>query len=174
VRKGYRPWRNRAIIYCLIETGMRRGAVSRLNLSDIDYKKHALSVQEKGGLIHCYKISRQGLEAINDYIEKERPKDADAVKRKTPALFLPAESVFAAAGRLSPRSISNIWDDVCALAKVEGKSPHAARHAMGKHIIQKTGNIAAVQRQLGHKNAIYSMQYSRISDQELTDVLDER
>ena len=39
---------------------------------------------------------------------------------------------------------------------------------------EKTGNVAAVQRQLGHKNAVYSMQYARISDKELEDVLDER
>jgi integrase len=45
---------------------------------------------------------------------------------------------------------------------------------MGKHIIEKTGNVAAVQRQLGHKNAVYSMQYARISDKELEDILDER
>jgi hypothetical protein len=27
---------------------------------------------------------------------------------------------------------------------------------VSKHLIEKTGNIAAVQRQLGHKNAAYS------------------
>jgi integrase len=75
---------------------------------------------------------------------------------------------------LSARSISAVWDDVCSFANIKGKSPHAARHAMGKHIIEKTGNVAAVQRQLGHKNAVYSMQYARISDKELEDVLDER
>ena len=57
---------------------------------------------------------------------------------------------------------------------MEGKSPHGARHAMGKHIIEKTGNIAAVQRQLGHKNAAYSMQYARITDEELGKVLEDR
>jgi len=31
------------------------------------------------------------------------------------------------------------------------------RKAMGRHIIEKTGNIAVVQKQLGHKNAAYSM-----------------
>lgn len=44
-----------------------------------------------------------------------------------------------------------IWDEVCEVAGVEGKTPHLARRAMGKHIIEKTRNIAAVQRQLGHK-----------------------
>jgi site-specific recombinase XerD len=51
---------------------------------------------------------------------------------------------------------------------------HSARHAMGKHIIERTGNIAAVQRQLGHKDAVYSMQYARITKQELLDVIDDR
>ena len=37
--------------------------------------------------------------------------------------------------------------------------PHDARHAMGPHLIEKTGNIAAVQRQLGHTNAAYSIQH---------------
>jgi len=49
-----------------------------------------------------------------------------------------------------------------------------ARHAMGKHLIEKTGNLAAVQRQLGHTNATYSMQYTRITDEELGNALEDR
>jgi site-specific recombinase XerC len=45
---------------------------------------------------------------------------------------------------------------------------------MGRHLIEKTGNIAAVQRQLGHTNAAYSIQYARVTDQELADALDDR
>jgi site-specific recombinase XerC len=44
---------------------------------------------------------------------------------------------------------------------------------MGRHIMDKTGNVAAVQRQLGHKNAAYSLQYARITDDELQEVVDE-
>jgi integrase len=68
---------------------------------------------------------------------------------------------------------NQIWREVCAIAGVEGKTRHSARHAMGRHIIDKTGNVAAVQRQLGHKNAAYSMQYTRITDAELQKVVDE-
>jgi integrase len=59
------------------------------------------------------------------------------------------------------------------MAWVEGKTQHSARHAMERHIIEKTGNIA-VQRQLGHTNAAYSMQYARISERELADVIEDR
>jgi integrase len=48
-RKGACPWRNRAIVYALIETGMRRAAACNLDLSEIDFDKHTVSVREKGG-----------------------------------------------------------------------------------------------------------------------------
>jgi len=67
-----------------------------------------------------------------------------------------------------------IWDEVCEVAGVEGKTPHLARRAMSKHIIEKTGNIAAVQRQLGHQNAAYSIQYANIIGEELRDAIDDR
>jgi site-specific recombinase XerC len=70
--------------------------------------------------------------------------------------------------------INTVFEEVCSLAGVEDHTPHDARHAMGRHLIEKTGNIAAVQRQLGHTNAAYSIQYARITDQELADALDDR
>ena len=40
--------------------------------------------------------------------------------------------------------------------------------------MKKAGNVAAVQRQLGHKNAAYSMQYSRVASEELQDALNDK
>jgi len=171
-RKGFRPFRNRAIVYCLIETGMRRAAARNLDLADVDFKKKTVSADEKGGRKHAYKISAEGLAAIADYLEKER--EQDYVKWRSPALFLSAATTAHGNGRLNPRVINTVWNEICGLAGVEGHTPHDARHAMGKHIIDKTGNIAAVQRQLGHTNPAYSMQYARITDQELSDVLEDR
>ena len=171
-RKGYRAYRNRAVIYCLLETGMRRAAVVNLDLEDVDFKKKAVSVREKGGLIHRYQISNEGLQAIRNYVDGERKADAKAWQ--SPALFLPASTVAQSSGRLAVNVVNQIWNEVTEIAGVEGKTPHSARHAMGRHLIEKTGNIAAVQRQLGHKNAAYSMQYARISERELADVIEDR
>ena len=172
VRKGFRPYRDRAIIYTLIETGMRRAAVCRLNLAGVDLEKRLLSVQEKGGNFHAYRISREGVQAIRDYLEHERPHDDG--KWRSPALFLPSSTVARSSGRLNPRMINYIWNRICRDAGVEGKTPHSARHAVGKWIMEKTGNVAAVQKQLGHKNAVYSMEYARITSEELLEVLDQR
>ncbi len=172
MRKGYRPYRNRAIVYTLIETGMRRAAVRNLNLKDVSFKKRNVSVEEKGGRKHNYKISREGLAAVRDYIQKERA--ADFKKWQSPALFLSAETIVHGNGRLNVKVINSVWNEVCELARVGGHTPHDARHAMGRHLIEKTGNIAAVQRQLGHTNAAYSIQYARVTDQELAEALDDR
>jgi site-specific recombinase XerD len=171
-RKGYRALRNRAIVYTLIETGMRRAAAAGLNLQSVDFRKKTVTAKEKGGVEHSYQISNEGLQAIRDYVERERPQDDE--KWGSPALFLSALTNPHGTGRLTPQVINDVWNEVLEIAGVENKTPHSARHAMGKHIMEKTGNVAAVQRQLGHKNAVYSMQYSRITADELRDVINSR
>lgn len=171
-RKNYRPYRNRAIVYTLIETGMRRGAVVNIKINDIDFKHCIIRTEEKGGLQHSYHISKEGLQAISDYIKEERTQDTEI--NKSVSLFLSAPHIAHSKNQLSVRMINNIWNEICGMAGIKGKTPHSARHAMGKHIISKTGNISAVQRQLGHKNASYSMQYSRITAEEMRKVVDER
>jgi integrase len=67
LRKNARPWRNRAMIYALIETGMRRAVVVNLNLDGIEWEHCLVAVTEKGGTTHSYPISDHGLSAIRDY-----------------------------------------------------------------------------------------------------------
>src|SRR5512132_2179725 len=87
-RKDYRPWRNRAIVYALIETGMRRAAVCNLDLAEVDVETRNVTVREKGGQSHRYKISKEGAKAIQDYLREERgadPGDVPPVPGTLPA-----------------------------------------------------------------------------------------
>jgi len=170
-RKSARPWRNRAMMYTLIETGMRRGALVNIDINDVDWDRHIINAVEKGGYSHSYSISDEGLRAIRAYLDNERDTDAGD---ESNALFLPANTVKNSTGRLTPIVVNQVWREVCSMAQVAGKTPHSARHAMGRHIIEKTGNIAAVQKQLGHRNVAYSVQYARVSNRELRDVLNDR
>jgi site-specific recombinase XerD len=151
---------------------MRRAAVTHLDLAQVDLAGRRLTVVEKGGATHTYQISREGAQAIQAYLAHERAQDA--VRWPSPALFLAAATVSQGTGRLTVRVINTVWNTVCRVAQVQGWTPHSARHAMGKHIIAKTGNIAAVQQQLGHRQAAYAMQYARSTTAELGRVLDDR
>ena len=171
-RKNYRPYRNRAIIYVLLETGMRRAAVTHITLDDVDCRAKKITTLEKGGNLHTYKISGQGLQAVEDYIIQERPQDEEFYG--SPALFLPAAGSRNRSGKLQPRAINDIWNEICKKAGIDGKTPHSARHAMGRHIQESTGNPEAIQKQLGHKNVAYSLGYTRITDSEMEKVLESR
>jgi len=67
-RTGYRPYRNRAMVYTLIETGMRRAAVIHLDQTQVDLAGRRLMTVEKGGATHTYQINREGAQAIADYL----------------------------------------------------------------------------------------------------------
>ena len=169
-RKTYRPYRNRAIIYTLIGTGMRRAAICPITLDDVDRERRRIRTIEKGNKECWYSISREAMEAILKYIEVER--DTDNIHYHTNRLFLPAHQQ-TKNGQISSKTVSTIWAEVCEFADVEGKSPHSARHAMGVHVQKKTQNPSAVQRQLNHSNALYCNQYMRITEKELKSVLDD-
>jgi integrase len=172
-RIGYRPWRNRAIIYTLIETGMRRAEVTSIDLPTFDAAGHTVLITEKGGRQRKCQVSKEGLKAINDYLREERGGDVQ-YHTASPALFLPAATIVNSRGRLSPTLINRIWNEIAVLARVKGRTPHSARHAMGVHLVKKTGNPRTAQRQLGHKNPSTTMQYMQFTRKEMQDALDER
>jgi integrase len=53
------------------------------------------------------------------------------------ALFLPPATVVNSSGHLTPRVVNTVWNEACRWANVKHKTPHAARHAMGRHIMAK-------------------------------------
>jgi integrase len=126
LRKNGRPWRNRAIVYALIETGMRRAAVVNLNIEGIDWEQRLIAVTEKGGMTHSYPISDQGLGAIKDYITHERHLDTT---EHLSAIFLPAMTTRNSNGRLTPLVVNQVWEEVCAIANMGslGNSDYKAR-----------------------------------------------
>jgi integrase len=172
-RKGYRPWRNRVIVYVLIETGMRRNEVTSIDYKGIDFERRTLPVIVKGGRQEAYSVSRQGMKAIKDYIDRERGKDAE-IHAASPFLFLPASTVVNSRGRLTPAVINTAWNAVAELAHVRGKTCHSARHAMGVHLMKKTGNPRVVQCQLKHRNTSTTIQYMQFTHEETLEALDER
>src|ERR1035437_6195877 len=137
---------------------MRRAAVKNINIADVDFERRSIRTLEKGGASHTYTISQQGLNTIKDYVDKER--NIDTATYDSQVLFLPV-AISNLTGRLHANAINDVWNQTCKLADVHGRTPHCARHAMGKFLMESTGNVEAVQRQLGHKNASYSIAYSR-------------
>lgn len=109
-----RPVRDRAIVYVLLATGLRREELVRLDLAQINPATPAglrtarpakvTGVRGKGRTTRHLFLSADARIALADYLEYERPGDAGP---NSTALFPSAASIGSRRpdGRLSPRSV---------------------------------------------------------------------
>lgn len=121
-------------------------------------------------------VSKEAACAIADYLERERPADADAWNGSR-ALFLSVHSRVREGdtlkGRLRTETIRRVVAKIADRAGVAGIHPHLFRHQVG-YLMNERGGITAVQKQLGHKNLTYSATYCQRTDEELSDALNSK
>jgi site-specific recombinase XerD len=183
VHRHSRPLRDRAIVHLILGTGLRRAEVTGLDLDQLDpagpaelrrVKKARLNgVRGKGRTSRTVFLGRDARQAIADYLESERPGDAD---EQSDALFLAASSIGARrpGGRLSPRSVNTIVSEIGRIHDAETTDrerrlgvlrPHDLRHTFGYRLSEASGhNRAELERRLGHANDRYLRLYTNPPD----------
>jgi len=179
VHASRRPLRDRAIVYVLLATGLRREELVRLDLDQISPKTPAAlrgarqgriaRVQGKGHTERTVFLSNDARLALAEYLERERPRD---VAPETTALFLSATGLPARAadGRLSPRATNLIltqigrWHDAelkDATRHISPLKPHDLRHTFAFQLAKATGADAyELERRLGHRSQRYIQRYT--------------
>jgi len=179
VRERARPLRDRAIVYVLLSTGLRREELINLDLDQVVPTKaeelrkarqaKITRVQGKGKTQREVFLSADARLALADYLEQERPKD---VGEQTTALFLSATGIPARSpdGRLSPRAINLILEQIGRYHDAELPDParrlsplrpHDLRHTFAFHLAQVTGADAyELERRLGHRSQRYIQRYT--------------
>jgi integrase len=180
LRAHARPYRDRAIVFVLLSTGLRREELVNLDLEQLqpdsvealrrpNAKARLRRVRGKGKSERVVFLSKDARRALADYLERERPLDAAEGSR---ALFLSARGVpdRAADGRLSPRAINLVlerigrWHD-SEIAEREGRisplRPHDLRHTFAFNLARETGADAyELERRLGHHSQRYIARYT--------------
>jgi integrase len=174
-----RPWRDRAIVSVLLSTGLRREELVRVDLDQVEpnspdalrrgRQARITRVQGKARTERTVFLSGDARLALADYLERERPGDASD---ESTALFLSARSLSARAadGRLSPRAINLIleqigrWHDAEVSEpgrKLSPLRPHDLRHTFAFQLATVTGADAyELERRLGHRSQRYIQRYT--------------
>ena len=150
--------RDRAIVFCAPSTGHRRAELVDHHLDQVEparpedlraaKRARLLRVPGKGGTERTVFPSADARAGLADYLEQERPGDAD---ERSIALFLAARSISSRrpGGRLSVRTIDDVCDRAGAWHDVEqddperrlrGLRPHGLRQAFGYRLAEETGN----------------------------------
>ena len=174
-----RPWRDRAIVFVLLSTGLRREELVRLDLDQVEpatapalrvaRRARMVRVQGKGKSERSVFLSADARTALADYLERERAGDTAATTR---ALFLSAACIPARAvdGRLSPRAINLLLEQIGRWHDAELDDPerhiaplrpHDLRHTFAFQLAQATGVDAyELERRLGHRSQRYIQRYT--------------
>lgn len=149
--------REKALIEFLYSTGCRVSEVVNVNITDLDLDKRTLVVTGKGNKQRRVFINAKTKLSIQSYL-KTREDHNDA-------LFVSTRKPYR---RLSKGSIEKIVKDIGIRSGI-GKNlfPHLLRHTFATDMYERTGNIADLQRLMGHENADTTMVYAKISQTKL-------
>ena len=172
-----RPWRDRAIVFVLLSTGLRREELVKLDIDQLEpntpqalrnaRRARLTRVKGKGKTERTVFLSADARTALADYLQRKRHLDALPPCSLPSPLFLSAASIAARAadGRLSPQAINlNLgqigkWHDADIrdpTRHISPLRPHDLRHTFAFHLALATGADAyELERRLGHRSQRY-------------------
>ncbi len=176
-----RPARDRAIVFVLLSTGLRREELVTLDLGQVEPNEpeklraarrvRVRGVKGKGGTERNVFLSKDARGALTEYLETERPKDASEAT-ESEALFLSAIGTPARRedGRLSVRAVNLLLERIGRRhdeevtdpsRRVSPLRPHDLRHTFAYRLAAQTGKDAyELERRLGHGSQRYIQRYT--------------
>ena len=145
-KPGEPLWRrDRAILETLYATGCRVSELSNLRTRDLHLTEKYCICHGKGDKQRMIPLGRQACEALQIYLERERPQLAE--QRDPPSAFL----ILSSRGLRLRRE--RIWELVKRYAAAAGASaelsPHSLRHSFATHLLAGGADLRHVQEMLG-------------------------
>lgn len=161
--------RDRAIVLCMVQMGLRRVEIHRALVTDLDWADMTLAVRGKnygGEVSRALPIPDEAARALKEWCMIRH--------RSSPWLFCTRTG-----GQLDPgditRKITTLMRDAGVKKRSgDGLSPHALRHSFAQHLVDDDVPIRTVQAALGHKSVQTTEMYLRRKVEVLRDALEGR
>jgi integrase/recombinase XerC len=159
--------RDLAILEILYGSGLRLRELTGLNLLDVDFYAHSITVRGKGRKERVVPLGRMAARALEAWIpERERTLRSGKSgrgQRDGGPLFTNRLGK-----RLSPRGVQLIVKKYLGrIAEARGTHPHILRHTFATHLLDRGADLRAVQELLGHSNLSSTQVYTHVSVERL-------
>lgn len=144
--------RDNAIIKIFLTTGIRCSALVKIDVNDINFDTGCLYVTDKGSKVSEYLLPDTVLSDVKEWNEYRK----NMILEDTSALF-----VSKLRKRMTQKSIAKVVSKYGTGVKDIKFSPHKLRATYGTLLYEKTGDIYAVQKCMGHKSPNTTQLYIR-------------
>jgi integrase/recombinase XerC len=145
------PERDRAILLIFMSTGMRKTALSSINIEDVNLEDNKLSIIDKGDITHDYPLNPTEKNAILTWLDKRNEfKDAE----NSSALFISNKG-----NRISGAELERLIKRYTAGSLSTSVSPHKLRSGFISIMYDQTGDIEKVRRMVGHRGISTTQRY---------------
>jgi integrase/recombinase XerD len=150
--------RDRALLELLYATGCRASEISHLKMQDVHLDKSYCLCKGKGDKERLVPLGRRAVQAVRDYLAKERPA---LVTHDSPA---PKWLLVSRRGlRLRRERIWELFKRYAAIAGIaKDMSPHTLRHCFATHMLAGGADLRQVQEMLGHASIATTQIYTHV------------
>lgn len=150
--------RDMVIIKVFLNTGIRCSALSKLDITNVDFENKTLIVTDKGRKVKLYDLSDEIVEELKEWVSIRK----NDIKDSESALFISNRR-----RRMDQVSIYNVVNKYSKNIKNKHITPHKLRATYGTQLYNETGDIYFVQDCMGHKNPKTTELYIREKKQNM-------
>ena len=149
-----RKWKERdlLILYLFMNTGMRKTAVSEINIDDFELNEHILTVIDKGNKIQEYYLTPELEDIFHNWLQHRQELLGD---QKSDALFINKNRE-----RITSKGVYDLVKKYSKEGLGYSISPHKLRAAFVTIYYEASGNdIEATRQAVGHSNITTTSRY---------------
>ncbi len=152
--------RDQAILCVLYYCGLRAAELVALTMQDVNLRNRVLVVKHgKGNKERLVPFTDECRDAIQKYLNDERPKLAMKTKKLESTLFLNDKG-----NKLTTRGLEYILDSIQEkTGTFVGLHPHILRHSFATHLLENGADLRVIQDLLGHKSLNATQVYTHVT-----------
>ncbi len=141
--------RSYAMVMILFDTGVRRGEMADMKITDVFYDQGLIRVMGKGGKERIVVMGEEAQRALFNYLRLRRD-DSEALWVDIHGKPISWQAITSAISRIAVRA---------ELPKGIKHGTHVYRHTTGTNYMRNGGNLKCLQELMGHTNIKTTMKY---------------